>query len=145
MSEDDVAAELIAAARAAAGTAYAPYSGFHVGAALRADDGRVFAAPNMENASYGLSVCAETNAAGSAVAAGARHITHAAVVAYRAGGPDEPAHAFPCGRCRQVLHEFAAPGMVIWIADRDGRDIRRVTLAELLPHAFGPNDLADGS
>jgi len=133
---------LIDAARAAAERAYAPYSGFHVGAAVRVADGRIFAAANVENASYGLSLCAETNAVAAAVCAGARVIAAVAVVGYPAGQQGSSSLASPCGRCRQVLVEFAAPESVVILASGDGGTVRRFALADLLPHAFGPDALA---
>lgn len=129
---------LIAAARDAAALAYAPYSGFHVGAAVRTADGRVFAAANVENASYGLSLCAETNAAMAAAIAGARSIRAVAVVGYSAADPDRATLAMPCGRCRQILNEFAGPQTRIIVADAGGGETVVLTLGDLLPHAFGP-------
>ena len=124
---------LVDAARAVQQRAYAPYSRFRVGCALEADDGRVFVACNVENASYGLTICAERAAVCAAVAAGARRFRRAVVVS------DADPPAAPCGACRQVLSEF-------------GRDLRvdgvgpagRVswTMAELLPAAFGKEQLA---
>ncbi|RAH99372.1 cytidine deaminase [Acuticoccus sediminis] len=139
LSADETA--LLAAAREVAARAYAPYSGFHVGAAIRAEDGRVFTAANVENASYGLSLCAETNAAMAAAVAGVRRLTHVAVVGYRAATPTAPALATPCGRCRQVLNEFAGPEARVIIGDADGSSVLALTLGELLPHAFGPRQL----
>ena len=136
------AAALIAAARDAAGKAYAPYSGFHVGAAVRTADGRVFAAANIENASYGLSLCAETNAIMAAAVAGARDVVGVAVVGYRAADPEAPVLATPCGRCRQVINEFAAPATPVYVSDRSGEEVLSTTLGALLPHAFGPDRLA---
>ncbi len=128
------AAALIAAARAAAEQAYAPYSGFAVGAALLFGDGTVITASNVENASYGLSLCAETNAVARAMNQGLR----GGLVAVAVTGPGD-ALITPCGRCRQVLHELAALGgtdPVIWCAK--GENWREFTLSQLLPEAFGP-------
>ena len=126
--------ELMAAACAAAEAAYAPYSGFCVGAALLFADGQVITASNVENASYGLSLCAETNAVARAMNEGRR----GGLVAVAVTGPGA-ALITPCGRCRQVLHELAALGAtdpVIWC--REGEAIREFVLSALLPHAFGP-------
>lgn len=125
----------MAAARDARERAYAPYSGFHVGAAVLADDGRIFAASNMENASYPLSVCAERNAVARAVFEGARRLE---AVAVAASGKEI---AWPCGGCRQVLHEFG-PGMTVIAEGPNGAREQR-SLADLLPRAFGPDDLRD--
>ena len=108
---------------------YAPYSHVRVGAAALADDGRVVAGCNVENASSGLGICAEVNAAGRLVATGGGRIVAIAVVA----ADGEP--ITPCGRCRQVLHEFGGPGLLI---DRPGGPR---PLGELLPDAFGPGDV----
>ena len=124
---------LVQAARDAREGAYAPYSGFLVGAAVLADDGRVFPGVNVENASYPQSICAERTAVVGAVAGGARRLAAVAVVASN----DEP--TWPCGGCRQVLHEFG-PDMVVISEGLSGRrDERR--LADLLPDSFGPDDL----
>jgi cytidine deaminase len=125
--------ELVGAAREARERAYAPYSGFLVGAAIQADDGRVFTGVNVENASYPLSVCAERTAVQRAVAEGARRLTAVAVVASN----DEP--TWPCGGCRQVLLEFGAD-MVVVSEGLGGSQMKR-PLKELLPEAFGPDDL----
>jgi cytidine deaminase len=129
---------LIAAARKAAESAYAPYSDFAVGAALRFDDGAVVTGCNVENASYGLALCAETVAVARAMADGRRGgLIEVAVV-----GPGA-APVTPCGRCRQVLNEFAALGgtdPLVWSCG-DG-EIREHRLSELLPNAFGPHNLA---
>ena len=133
MTDDD----LIAAARDAAAKSYSPYSGFPVGAALRFADGSVVTGTNIENASYGLALCAETVAVSKAMADGVR----GGLVAVAVTGPgDEP--ITPCGRCRQVLNELAQLGGT----DPDilcvgPREIRRLLLSELLPHAFGPASL----
>lgn len=121
-------AALVAAARAARRRAYAPYSRFQVGAALRAG-GRVFPGCNVENASYGLTVCAERNAVGAMVAAGARRIEAVAVAS--ATVPPTP----PCGMCLQTLAEFAGPDLPVTLAGGRGARVE-TTLGALLPQAF---------
>lgn len=128
--------ELVAAAAAARGNAYAPYSKFKVGAAVLAEDGRIFTGVNVENASYGLTVCAERNAVFAAVTAGKHPLRLRAVAVVTGISPP----AMPCGACRQVLYEFGAQASVICANDRGERRIAPV--AALLPDAFGPSDLA---
>ncbi len=132
---------LIAAARAAASLAYAPYSNFHVGAALAFADGTVVAGSNVENASYGLSLCAETVAAARAMSDGLR--AGLVAVAVIGGKPGAVATTVtPCGRCRQVLNELAqldGSDPVIWCAG--GEDVLELRLSELLPYAFGPANM----
>lgn len=126
---------LIAAAQTAAQHAYAPYSRFPVGAALHFADGSVITGANVENASYGLSLCAETVAAAKALSGGAR----GGLIAVAIVGPATA--ITPCGRCRQVLSELAQLGGIdplVWCGE-DGPALR---LSELLPHAFGPASLA---
>lgn len=123
--------ELRAAARAARERAYARYSNFAVGAAVETDDGRRFTGANVENASYGLTICAERTAVFAAVLAGARRITGVAV-----SGPDGVTTP-PCGACRQVLAEFGTPDVPLSYARADG-DWSDTTLGELLPAAFEP-------
>jgi cytidine deaminase len=126
--------ELLAAALAARANAYAPYSGFAVGAALRAGDGRVFAGANVENAAYPAGLCAEASAIGAMVAAGGRRIAELVVVA------DGTALCTPCGACRQRIRELAAPDAKVHVAGPEG--IRRsFTRAELLPYSYGPENL----
>lgn len=124
---------LLAAARLARERAYAPYSRFPVGAAVRAADGRIFQGCNIENASYGLTICAERVAVFQAVAAGVRQLVAVAVV----GPGDEPCR--PCGACRQVLREFGLEMRVI-MAGEDG-PVEVTTLDDLLPRSFGPDHL----
>ena len=132
---------LIALAREAATRAYAPYSQFHVGAALAFADGSVVTGSNVENASYGLALCAETVAVASAMNAGTRGgLVAVAVIGGKPGAA--PATVTPCGRCRQVLNELAQLGgtdPVIWCAG--GADVLELRLSDLLPHAFGPANL----
>lgn len=116
---------LIAAAWEVRSRAYAPYSNFQVGAALWAEDGRIFAGCNVENLSYGLTMCAERVAVGTAVAAGARRFLGVAVVA------DTAVPISPCGACRQVLAEFGVPEVLL--VNRETR--LRFRLEELLPRA----------
>ena len=128
---------LIAAAREAARNSYSPYSNFAVGAALRFADGSVVTGTNIENASYGLALCAETVAVSRAMADGVRGGLQAVAVT----GPGDDVIT-PCGRCRQVLNELAQLGGTdpeILCVGPD--DVRRMRLSELLPHAFGPASL----
>ncbi len=124
---------LIRLARECLDRSYAPYSRFHVAAAVVDDSGRVFTGVNVENISYGLSMCAERVAIFSAVAAGARRI---AALAVTGSGADLLS---PCGACRQVLAEFAAPDVVVW-CDAPGEP-HRWTVSELLPHGFAASRL----
>ena len=124
---------LLAAASRARKFAYAPYSRYAVGAAVLAG-GRIYAACNVENGSFPLSVCAERNAVGLAVARGARRIDAVAVV----GGTLQPAS--PCGGCRQVLAEFCAASVPVLYACPGGRPVS-TTMGALLPHAFSGDDV----
>ena len=129
---------LFAAASAARAKAHAPYSNYAVGAALLADDGKVYSGCNVENASFPEGWCAETTAIGHLVMGGAKRIVRAVVVASRIDGERVPGGRFctPCGGCRQRLSEFAAsPSTEIWAADPDGAS-QRFTMAELLPAGF---------
>ena len=119
--------ELLEAALAARERAYAPYSKFLVGAAVRAESGKIYTGCNVENASYGLTVCAERNALFSAVGAGERKFTALCVV----GDTEEPIS--PCGACRQVVAEFKVPCIIL--ANLKG-DVKEYTLEELLPYGF---------
>jgi homotetrameric cytidine deaminase len=126
---------LVAAARAAQQNAHAPYSRYRVGAALEAVDGRVFAGANVENASFGVTICAERVALGAAVAEGVRQFRRLVIVAQ-----SEPPVA-PCGACRQALAEF---GLELDIESAGPRSSRHWSLAELLPDAFLEADLEGG-
>ena len=122
-----MSAELVKRAREVMKNAHAPYSQFHVGAALEAADGRIFVGTNVESASYGLTICAERMALGAAVAAGAKKFTRIAVTT----AVDPP--AAPCGACRQLLAEF---GLDLEVISAGPRSERRWTLGDLLPAAF---------
>lgn len=113
--------------------AYAPYSNFRVGAAVVTEDGGVHTGCNVENASYGLAICAERNAVAAMVAAGesGRRISYVAVAS------PEASPAFPCGACRQVLHEFGCQKVYV----REPGGVGGYPFEEILPHAFGPEDL----
>jgi len=127
--------ELAARAIAAKARTYSPYSRFPVGAAVLAN-GKIYDGANVENASYGLSVCAERNAMMAAVLDGARSLEEVAVAS------DASPPSAPCGMCRQTLHEFAAdPAAVRVIMVNGAGERRETTLAELLPDAFGGKDL----
>lgn len=126
--------DLIAAAAAVRENAHAPYSGFRVGAALRAADGRVFAGCNVENVAYPEGTCAEAGAIAAMVAAGAREIAEMAVIA------DSPAPVPPCGGCRQKIAEFAAPDVPVTLATTRGATLS-TRVSALLPGAFGADHL----
>ena len=129
---------LITAAIDAMSRAYAPYSDFAVGAALLDEQGRIHCGVNVENAAYPNGICAETSAIAMMVNAGGSRIERIAV----AGGTDAgDILCTPCGGCRQRIREFAAPDTVIIIANPDGEQ-QRFTLADLLPHSFGPENLS---
>lgn len=140
--------ELQTAARNAAANAYAPYSGMAVGAALLFADGQIVTGANVENASYGLSLCAETVAVGKAFTDGRRSgLLAVAVFGGRIAGSDAIAPLAdpitPCGRCRQVLNELAQTGatdpLVLCMGEQEDLTMN---LSALLPHAFGPANLA---
>ncbi|MEO0906952.1 MAG: cytidine deaminase [Pseudomonadota bacterium] len=133
--------KLVAAARKAAQEAYAPYSEYQVGSALLFDDGAIITGSNVENASYGLSLCAETVAVSRAFGEGRRGgLEMVAVVGPMDKGDGAP--ITPCGRCRQILNEIAQLGgtdpVVLCVGNEE---VRRVLLSQLLPHAFGPAHL----
>lgn len=142
------AERLIARAREAAANAYAPYSNFAVGAALLFDDGSIVTGANFENASYGLSLCAETVALATASAAGRLRDVVAIGVIGGAIGVDGAITGTgpvrPCGRCRQILNEAAslsARDFPVYCSSADGEAIETHHLSDLLPFAFGPSDL----
>jgi cytidine deaminase len=132
--DGDSARDLLHQARGARGHAYAPYSGFHVGAALLAEDGRVFTGVNVENASYGLTTCAERSAVVAAMSQGVRSFTAIAV-----DGPSDEVGTPPCGSCRQILHEIN-PQLLVVTPGSGGEPVI-TPLPALLPGAFGGEQL----
>ena len=132
MSRTD--AELLDAAAEAAALSYSPYSQFRVGAAILTADGQIVTGANIENAAYGATVCAETNAITTAAATGVRRVTSVGVVC-----PDGTL-CTPCGNCRQVMREFGVERVVMRSSDGE---VRVMTLDELLPASFGPEALED--
>jgi cytidine deaminase len=126
--------DLLSLARTMMGRAHAPYSKFHVGAALRAEDGTIYGGCNVENAAYPQGWCAEASAIAAMVGAGRRRIVEAVVI----GGGE--ALCTPCGGCRQKLREFADEGVPVHVCSPDGWR-RTLTLGELLPLSFGPDNL----
>ena len=122
--------DLLSVAILARQNAYAPYSGFKVGAALRGSAGEIFSGCNVENASYGLTLCAERTTVCTAVGAGIRTFTQMVIVA------DSETPCPPCGACRQFLFEFA-PNLELWVANLSG-ETKFYRLSDLLPEAFGP-------
>ena len=131
--------ELIKKAMDALENSYSPYSGFRVGAALLAKDGRVFGGCNIENASYPAGICAERTAIGNAVSEGARELLKIAIVGGRDGVITD--YCPPCGICRQVLSEFCGEDFEILLYD--GKSIKCYRLSELLPCNFGRKDLCE--
>jgi cytidine deaminase len=125
--------ELLAAAKTAFDRAYAPYSKFRVGAALLGTDGKIYAGCNVENASYGLSRCAEQTAIQKMVSEGTRGFSKAVV--YTLASPPSS----PCGACRQILFEFGENAEVVMVNDKN--ETRVFSVSELLPAGFGPRDL----
>ena len=125
--------ELIAAARAARQNAYIPYSGYAVGAAVRASSGKIYSGCNVENAAYPTGLCAERVAIFKAVSEGERRFTALAVVTSNAGSP--------CGSCRQVLSEFADDDAVVILTNARGTRSKIFTMRQILPDRFGPEHL----
>jgi cytidine deaminase len=130
---DDEIQDLLRVAHAAAVLAHCPYSEIQVGAALVSSSGEIFTGCNVENASFGLTLCAERAAVAKAVSVGATSFRAIAIAS------SEPHPLMPCGACRQVLREFAAD-LLIHVQGKEGPRVD-TTLAELLPRAFGPADV----
>lgn len=135
----ELAGRLLAAAKAVAANAYVPYSHFPVGAAVLTAEGTIVTGCNVENASFPLTNCAERVAIGTAVAAGAREIRVVAVYAPRVET------VTPCGACRQVINEFKPAIEELWMIFHTDDGPELAPFSELLPRAFGPRDLDDGS
>lgn len=133
--------DLLAKAKEAREMAYAPYSRYKVGAALLAESGKVYLGCNVENASYGACNCGERTAVFKAVSQGERQFTAIAIVGGKAGEKLDTM-CTPCGICRQVLREFAAPEKFRIILTGDEENTVSFTLEELLPRSFGPANLA---
>ena len=132
--------ELIKAALLARNESYCPYSKYSVGAALLCKDGSIITGANIENASYGATICAERVAVMTAVKSGLRDFTAIAI----AGGPkglSPDNFAYPCGICRQVLREFADPSDFVIFVAKSTDEYEKYTLEELLPKSFGPDHL----
>ena len=122
--------ELAESARSAAENAYAPYSGFRVGAVVVADDGTAYTGANVENAAYGSAICAEGSAISSAASAGVRKLSVVAVACIDAESPDD---AYPCGNCRQLMNEFRVERVIV---ATDSGEVREHSLEDLLPFGF---------
>lgn len=132
------AKELLEKAQAARNAAYAPYSGFAVGAALLSKDGRVFVGANIENAAYSVTCCAERVALFRAVSEGVREFAAIAIIGGKAGTPPTTP-CYPCGVCRQALYEFCDGTLAV--CTLDGSQAKATTLGALLPNSFGKNNL----
>jgi len=127
--------QLVQAAKESSAHAYCPYSNFPVGAAVLTSEGQIFSGSNVENASFGLSICAERNAVFQAVSKSTGRLEIKMIVIYT---PTDTPTA-PCGACRQVINEFGSESEILCIGK--GKKTIRLRLGELLPNAFGPNDL----
>lgn len=143
MIDDAKKRELVEKAFEARQGSYSPYSRYQVGAALLTSDGRIFTGANIENASYGATICAERTAAVKAAFAGSREFLAVAVVGAQQGSSgEEMAYAYPCGICRQFLREFApSSGDMLILVARAPDQYLETSLKALLPHSFGPSDL----
>lgn len=131
------AKELVEIALKAKEAAYAPYSGFHVGAALFCDNGKIYTGCNIENASFGATICAERTAIVKAISDGAKKILALAV------SSDSKEATMPCGICRQTISEFCEKDMPLYLSDRNGR-FEIYIFNDILPHSFTRKDLEEG-
>jgi len=131
---------LIAAAFEAKKKSYSPYSSFCVGAAILTESEKIYSGCNVENASYGGTICAERTAALHAVFGGERRFAAIAVAGASKDSKSTDSFAYPCGICRQFLREFALPNMKVYVA-ASPEDVLECTLEEMLPHSFGPENL----
>lgn len=128
--------ELLTSAQAVRERAYAPYSNYTVGAAILGKSGKIYTGCNVENASYGLTVCAERNAIFKAVSEGEREFDAIAIVTENGGSP--------CGACRQVIYEFFTPDAPVALGNADLAAVKQVTVGDLLPDGFTPAKLREG-
>ncbi|MDX1468155.1 MAG: cytidine deaminase [Acidimicrobiia bacterium] len=128
--------DLVSLARGAAEGSYSPYSRFRVGSVVVGAKGEIFTGANVENASYPVGTCAEANAITTAVSQGVRQIDKVVVACIDATSAD---HAYPCGRCRQIMSEFGVKKVIVTAGE--GSEVREHPLEDLLPHGFGPEDL----
>ncbi len=140
MPDNQLILTLIDCAIKARENAYAPYSGYCVGAALLCADGDIVTGCNVENASYGATNCAERTAVFKAVSEGKRGFSAIAIAGGKSGA-EVLDYAYPCGVCRQVLREFCNPSDLTVIVCRSREDYKLMTLEELLPNSFGPDNL----
>lgn len=129
MNDEAIFTTLLAAALQVKQNAYAPYSHFHVGAALRSSGGKIFTGCNVENASFGLTICAERSAIVKMISEGETMIEHLLVIG------DTERFLPPCGACRQVMAEFAAPDAIVWLCAQNGA-AEKTTMKQLLPYIF---------
>lgn len=132
--------QLIQTALKARETAYAPYSGYAVGAALLTKDGKIYTGCNVENASFGATNCAERTAFFKAVSEGEREFSAIAIAGGKSGG-EVSDYAYPCGLCRQVMQEFCEADFQILVVTVNG-EFKEHTLAEMLPYGFGGDNLS---
>lgn len=130
---EEIIQKMISQAKMISTAAYSPYSNFPVGAVVLTSDGQLLAGCNVENASYGLTICAERNAIFQMVAQGKQRIS--AVVVYTPA----PTPSAPCGACRQVIHEFGPDALILCVCD--GPDVIKKKIFDLLPDSFGPKNL----